>query len=76
MGWLYRSPKNYATLSTRCHPEQRRRGGNFGTEVEVAWRRENLSNPDLVDLGDAIYFVRETHPETIGSGLSKWFAEL
>ncbi|RLE15978.1 MAG: haloalkane dehalogenase [Actinobacteria bacterium] len=53
--------------------------GNAGVaikEAEVAWCRENLSNLDVVDLGDAIHFVQETHPETIGSELSSWFARL
>ena len=53
--------------------------GNAGVaikEPEVAWCRENLSNLDIVDLGDAIHFVQETHPETIGKELSKWYARL
>jgi haloalkane dehalogenase len=53
--------------------------GNAGVavkEAEVAWCQENLSNLDTVDLGDAIHFVQETHPETIGSELSRWYAGL
>ena len=53
--------------------------GNAGIaikEAEVAWCREHLSNLDIVDLGDAIHFVQETHPETIGTELSKWYASL
>ena len=53
--------------------------GNAGVaikEAEVAWCREHLSNLDAVDLGDAIHFVQETHPETIGTELSKWYAGL
>lgn len=53
--------------------------GNAGVaikEAEVAWCRDNLSNLDIVDLGDAIHFVQETHPETIGTELSRWFADL
>ncbi len=53
--------------------------GNAGVaikEAEVAWCRENLSNLDIVDLGDAIHFVQETHPNTIGAALSKWYAGL
>ena len=53
--------------------------GNAGIaikEAEVAWCRENLSNLDVVDLGDAIQFVQETHPATIGDELSKWYAAL
>ena len=53
--------------------------GNAGIaikEAEVAWCRENLSNLDVVDLGDAIHFVQETHPATIGDELSKWYAAL
>lgn len=53
--------------------------GNAGVaikEAEVAWSRENLSNLDVVDLGDAIHFVQETHPETIGTALAKWHAGL
>jgi hypothetical protein len=45
-------------------------------EAEVARCREHLSNLDLVDLGDAIHFVQETHPETIGAELSPWCARL
>jgi haloalkane dehalogenase len=51
--------------------------GNAGISIkdaEVAWCRENLSNLDTVDLGDAIHFVQETHPDTIGTELSKWYA--
>lgn len=53
--------------------------GNAGVaikEPEVAWCRENLSNLNTVDLGDAIHFVQDTHPETIGAELSKWYARL
>lgn len=53
--------------------------GNAGVaikEAEVAWCREHLSNLDIVDLGDAIHFVQETHPDTIGAELSKWYARL
>jgi len=44
--------------------------GNAGIsikEAEVGWCRENLSNLDVVDLGDEIHFVQETHPDTIGT---------
>ncbi len=53
--------------------------GNAGVaikEAEVAWCREQLSNLDAVDLGDAIHFVQETHPETIGKELSSWYSGL
>ncbi len=53
--------------------------GNAGVaikEPEVAWCRENLSNLDVVDLGEGIHFVQETHPETIGTELSRWHASL
>ena len=53
--------------------------GNAGGAVkdaEVTWCRENLSNLTTVDLGDAIHFVQETHPETIGTELSRWYAGL
>ncbi len=53
--------------------------GNAGVaikEAEGAWCRENLSNLDVIDLGDAIHFVQETHPETIGAELSTWFGGL
>jgi haloalkane dehalogenase len=53
--------------------------GNAGIaikEAEVAWCRENLSNLTAVDLGDAIHFIQETHPDTIGAELSKWYAGL
>ena len=53
--------------------------GNAGVAIkgaEVAWCREHLSNLDVVDLGDAIHFVQETHPEKIGSELSNWYAAL
>ena len=45
-------------------------------EAEVAWCRENLSNLDVVDLGEAIHFVQETHPETISDELSNWYEAL
>jgi haloalkane dehalogenase len=53
--------------------------GNAGVaikEAEVEWCRENLSNLGTVDLGDAIHFVQETHPETIGKELSSWYSGL
>jgi haloalkane dehalogenase len=53
--------------------------GNSGVaikEAEVAWCRENLANLDTVDLGNAIHFVQETHPDTIGTELSKWYTKL
>jgi haloalkane dehalogenase len=53
--------------------------GNDGVaikEPEVAWCRENLSNLDIVDLGEGIHFLQETHPHTIGSELSTWYAGL
>ena len=53
--------------------------GNAGVaikEAEVTWCREHLTNLDVVDLGDAIHFVQETHPDAIGAGLSKWYAAL
>jgi haloalkane dehalogenase len=45
-------------------------------KAEVAWCRENLSNLTVVDLGDAIHFVQETHPDTIGAELSRWYTRL
>jgi haloalkane dehalogenase len=53
--------------------------GNRGVaikEAEVAWCRESLSNLTVVDLGNAIHFVQETHPDTIGVELSKWYSGL
>ena len=53
--------------------------GNAGVSIkepEVAWCRENLSNLDVVYLGDAIHFAQETHPDTIGNELSNWYAAL
>jgi haloalkane dehalogenase len=53
--------------------------GNDGVaikEPEVAWCREHLSNLDVVDLGDGIHFLQETHPHAIGNELSKWYARL
>ena len=53
--------------------------GNAGVAIkgaEVAWCQENLANLDIVDLGDGIHFLQETHPETIGTELSKWYARL
>jgi haloalkane dehalogenase len=53
--------------------------GNAGVaikEPEVEWCREELSNLEIVDLGDAIHFVQETHPDIIGAALSDWFARL
>lgn len=53
--------------------------GNAGVaikEAEVQWCEENLSNLKVVDLGDAIHFVQETHPDTIGAELSQWYAKL
>jgi haloalkane dehalogenase len=53
--------------------------GNDGVaikEAEVAWCQEHLSNLDIVDLGDGIHFLQETHPQTIGTELSTWYARL
>ncbi len=43
---------------------------------EVAWLREHVSNLRVVDLGPGKHFLQETHPERIGSELSRWFATL
>ena len=53
--------------------------GNAGVAIkqaEVAWCRQHLSNLDTIDLGNAIHFVQETHPHTIGTELSKWYATI
>lgn len=53
--------------------------GNTGVaikEPEVDWCRRELSNVEIVDLGDAIHFVRETHPNTIGTELARWYGKL
>jgi len=53
--------------------------GNAGIaikEAEVGWCRENLANLQVVDLGDGIHFLQETHPDLIGKELSKWFVAL
>lgn len=53
--------------------------GNDGVaikEPEVAWCMAHLSNLDVIDLGDGIHFLQETHPHTIGTELSKWYAGL
>jgi haloalkane dehalogenase len=42
-------------------------------QAEVAWCRENLSNLDIVDLGEGSHFLQETHPHTIGTELSRWY---
>ena len=55
------------------------RSGNAGVAIkdaEVAWCRENLSNLEVVDLGEGIHFLQETHPEKIGRALSRWYAGL
>ena len=42
--------------------------GNDGVaikEAEVAWCQEHLSNLDIVDLGDGIHFLQETHPQIL-----------
>ena len=31
---------------------------------------------DVVDLGHGKHFLQETHPERIGSAISRWFANL
>ena len=53
--------------------------GNAGIaikEAEIAWCREKLANLHVVDLGDGIHFVQETHPDLIGKELSNWYAAL
>jgi haloalkane dehalogenase len=53
--------------------------GNNGVaiqEPEVAWCREHLSNLDVIDLGTGIHFLQETHPDEIGTELSKWYRQL
>ena len=45
-------------------------------EAEVVWARENITNLDVVDVGQAKHFMQETHPHTIGANLSRWFATL
>lgn len=53
--------------------------GNNGVAIkapELAWCREELSNLEVIELGDGIHFLQETHPEAIGIGLSSWFGRL
>jgi haloalkane dehalogenase len=53
--------------------------GNAGVIIkddDLTWCQDNLSNLDVIELGDAIHFVQETHPQTIGTELSKWHAAL
>ena len=53
--------------------------GNAGVaikEPEVAWCRRELANIEIIDLGDAIHFVQETHPDTIGTELARWYGKL
>ena len=53
--------------------------GNDGVaikEAELKWCRDELSNLDVVELGNAKHFVQETHPGTIGQELSGWFGRL
>ncbi len=53
--------------------------GNNGVAIkgpELVWCKDNLPNLEVVELGDAKHFVQETHPETIGTNLSAWFAKL
>ncbi|MCO4772979.1 MAG: haloalkane dehalogenase [Deltaproteobacteria bacterium] len=50
--------------------------GNNGVaiqEPELAWCKEKLANLKVVDLGDAIHFVQETHPDLIGRELATWY---
>ena len=53
--------------------------GNPGTligEEKVAWCKENLSNLQIVDIGEGLHFVQEDNPDLIGDKLSKWYADL
>jgi haloalkane dehalogenase len=53
--------------------------GNDGVAIKAAelqWCRDNLTNLDVVELGDAKHFMQETHPDTIGSEVSRWFARI
>ena len=53
--------------------------GNPGAIVTadvVAWCKENMRNLQIVDIGEGIHFVQETHPDLIDSELSKWHAAL
>lgn len=43
---------------------------------EIAWLREHVENLDVVDLGHGKHFLQETHPERIGTAISRWFANL
>jgi haloalkane dehalogenase len=43
-------------------------------EPELAWAKENLSNLEVVDLGEGRHFIQETHPVRIGTEISRWFA--
>lgn len=43
---------------------------------EIAWLQEHVNHLDVVDLGPGKHFLQETHPERIGTELSRWFAGL
>lgn len=43
---------------------------------EVQWLKDTVTNLDVVDLGHGKHFLQETHPERIGSEISRWFARL
>lgn len=51
-------------------------GAVIKEEVELKWVRDNMSNLELVHVGEGIHFLQEDHPHEIGEGLAKWYKEV
>lgn len=45
-------------------------------ENELNWIKENLSNLELINLGEGIHFIQEDHPHEIGEGIAKWYQKI
>ncbi len=44
--------------------------------TEIAWLRKHVTHLGIVDLGQGKHFLQETHPDRIGSEISRWFAQI
>lgn len=40
---------------------------------DVIWVKENISNVEIIDLGEGLHFIQEDYPHEIGEEINKWY---
>ncbi len=40
---------------------------------DVTWVKENISNVEIIDLGEGLHFIQEDYPHEIGQGIAEWY---